>query len=202
MNPTPTLTLNIRDKFLILGLGNPGKKYAKNRHNLGFRIIDRLAKDTDFRRTSKALVAKIKIAGKEVLLAKPLTYVNLSGEATLSLLTRYRLKKESLLVVCDDLSLPFGTTRLKNQGSSGGHNGLQSIIEAIGSGFARLRIGIGNPDTSADWSDYVLSNFSPEEEANLPEVLDKAVEEIVRYLKIPPTSPPPQGGRIKGEGNH
>ncbi|MFH0795534.1 MAG: aminoacyl-tRNA hydrolase [Candidatus Omnitrophota bacterium] len=166
-----------------MGLGNPGKKYEKNRHNSGFRIIDRLAKDTDFRRTSKALAAKTKIAGKEVLLAKPLTYVNRSGEAALSLLTRYRLKKESLLVVCDDFSLPFGTIRLRIQGSSGGHNGLQSIIETIGSGFARLRIGIGNPTTSADWSNYVLSNFSPEEEKNLPEILDNAVEEIVSYLK-------------------
>ena len=177
---------------LVVGLGNPGAGYQKNRHNLGFRVIDELARRDEspslsdavsFRKTGKAFVAKVKIADSDLILIKPRTYVNRSGEAVLSLLTRNRIPRENILLVCDDLSLPLGTSRLRFKGSSGGHNGLQSVIEAIGNEFARLRLGIGTPGSSAEWADYVLKDFTPAEEEKLPEIIDKAVEEIIKFIK-------------------
>jgi len=174
--------------YLVVGLGNPGAGYRKNRHNLGFRVMDELARrdenlslpgEASFRRTGKAFVAKVRVANRNLLLAKPRTYVNRSGEAVLSLLTRHRIPKENILLVCDDLSLPLGNSRLRFKGSSGGHNGLQSVIETIGSGFARLRLGIGSPESSAEWADYVLQDFTPEEEEKLPEIIDKAIRNII-----------------------
>jgi len=183
--------------YLVVGLGNPGAGYQKNRHNLGFRVIDELARqsirpcrlDSDenpslsnavsFRKTGKAFVAKVKIANYNLILTKPRTYVNRSGEAVLSLLTSNRIPKENILIVCDDLSLPLGNSRLRFKGSSGGHNGLQSVIEVIGSEFARLRLGIGTPGSSSEWADYVLKDFILEEEKKLPEIIDKAVQEII-----------------------
>ena len=174
--------------YIVVGLGNPGAGYQKNRHNLGFRVVDELARRDEspslsgaasFRKTSKAFVAKVNIASHNLILVKPRTYVNRSGEAVLSLLTRNRIPKENILIVCDDLSLPLGNARLRFKGSSGGHNGLQSVIETIGSEFARLRLGIGTPGSSAEWADYVLKDFTLEEEEKLPEIIDKAVEEIM-----------------------
>ena len=178
--------------YLVVGLGNPGAGYRKNRHNLGFRVIDKLISHDEnpslsgaapFRKSSKAFAAKVRIANRNLVLAKPRTYVNRSGEAVLSLLTRDRIPKENILIVCDDLSLPLGKSRLRFKGSSGGHNGLQSVIEAIGNGFTRLRLGIGTPESSAEWADYVLQNFNPEEEEKLPEIIDKAVQEIIDFIK-------------------
>ena len=177
--------------YLVVGLGNPGTGYRKNRHNLGFRVIDQLAcRDENhslagpplFRRTAKAFVAKVRIAGHNLILAKPRTYVNRSGEAVLSLLTRARTPKENILLVCDDLALALGTLRMRFKGSSGGHNGLQSVVEAIGSDFARLRLGIGTPGSSAEWADYVLKDFTAEEEEKLPEIIEKAVGEIINFI--------------------
>ncbi len=178
--------------YLVVGLGNPGAGYQKNRHNLGFRVIDELASRDEnpslsgatlFRKSSKAFAAKVSIANRNLILVKPRTYVNRSGEAVLSLLTRGRIPRENILIVCDDLSLPLGKSRLRFKGSSGGHNGLQSVVETIGSGFARLRLGIGNPESSAEWADYVLKDFNPEEEEKLPEIIDKAIEEIINFIK-------------------
>ncbi|MCX5642898.1 MAG: aminoacyl-tRNA hydrolase [Candidatus Omnitrophica bacterium] len=181
--------------YLVVGIGNPGANYQKNRHNLGFRVVDELAcrsignenrsgPDTvSFRKTSKAFVAKVSIASHNLILTKPRTYVNRSGEAVLSLLTSNRIPKENILVICDDFSLPLGTLRLRFKGSSGGHNGLQSVIETVGNEFARLRLGIGTPGSSAEWADYVLKDFTPEEEAKLPEIIDKAVKEIIEFIK-------------------
>ncbi|MFH2069369.1 MAG: aminoacyl-tRNA hydrolase [Candidatus Omnitrophota bacterium] len=178
--------------YLVVGLGNPGAGYQKNRHNLGFRVIDKLARRDEnlslpgaasFRRTGKAFVAKAKIANRNLILTKPRTYVNRSGEAVLSLLTRNRIPKENILIVCDDLSLPLGKSRLRFKGRSGGHNGLQSVIEAIGNEFARLRLGIGTPGSSAEWADYVLKDFTLEEEEKLPKIIDEAVAEIIKFTK-------------------
>ena len=168
--------------FLLVGLGNPGKEYELTRHNLGFRVIDRLSSGP-FRKSRKSRLARDEVGGRPAILAKPTTYVNLSGEAVLGLLTFYRLSKSNLLVICDDISLPFGKIRFKEKGSSGGHNGLQSIIEAIGPEFPRIRIGIGAPPTSADWADYVLTRFRPEEEKQLPEIIERAAQEVSNYLK-------------------
>jgi len=182
--------------YVVVGLGNPGAGYQKNRHNLGFRVMDELTRRSarpafggnenpslsgaaSFRRTGKSFVAKVNIANHNLILVKPRTYVNRSGEAVLSLLTRNRIPKENILIVCDDLSLPLGTSRLRFKGSSGGHNGLQSIVEAIGIEFARLRLGIGTPGSSSEWADYVLKDFTPAEEEKLPEIIDQAVKEII-----------------------
>jgi len=175
--------------YLVVGLGNPGAGYQKNRHNLGFRVMEELARRSEnpslsgavsFRKTGKAFVAKVKIANSDLILIKPRTYVNRSGEAVLSVLTSNRIPKENILVVCDDLSLPLGKLRLRFQGSSGGHNGLQSIAAAIGNDFARLRLGIGTPGSSSKWADYVLKDFTLEEEEKLPEIIDRAVQEIIK----------------------
>ena len=174
-------------KVLIVGLGNPGTAYQKTRHNLGFKVIEALAgcdgRKVLFRRGVRAFLTEKEIGGNRVILAKPRTYVNRSGEAVLSLLSRYRLGKDTLLVICDDLSLPLGALRLRLKGSSGGHNGLQSISDTIGEDFARLRLGIGSPESSAEWADYVLEKFTPEEEKKLPEIIEKAVGEVLNFLK-------------------
>ncbi len=172
-------------RLLIIGLGNPEARYISTRHNLGFRVLDRLAEKTGtagFRKKDNALVGRAGLAGVELLLAKPTTYVNNSGTAVLSLLGREGLDPGRLLVVCDDLSLSFGLLRLRDQGSSGGHNGLQSIIDRIGPDFARLRIGIGPAPEGIDWADFVLSPFNPEEEAKLPEIIEESLEKIYSFI--------------------
>ncbi len=178
--------------FLLVGLGNPGEKYNKTRHNLGFRVIDHLASAVSkdgtgsYKRVHRSLVDRVEIAEQEILLAKPLTYVNRSGSAVLSIITRHRIPRERILVVCDDISLALGAMRLRRKGSAGGHKGLQSIIDAIGSEFTRLRIGVGPAPVPAGWSDYVLDRFSAEEEAALPEIVAEAVREITRFINEHP----------------
>lgn len=172
-------------RLLIIGLGNPGARYLPTRHNLGFRVLDRLAEKTGaagFREKENALVCRAGLPGIELLLAKPTTYVNNSGAAVLALLVREGLDPGRLLVVCDDLSIPFGEFRLRGQGSSGGHNGLQSIIDRIGPDFARLRIGIGPAPEGVDWADFVLSPFSPEEESGLPDIIEEAMARITSFV--------------------
>ena len=134
---------------LIVGLGNPGREYAHSRHNVGFWCLNRLARRHGIAFSSRGRLAAVgegRLAGRPVILAKPRTFVNLSGRAVSHLLQRYRLSPQQLLVVCDDLDLPLGRVRLRASGSHGGHRGMRSIIEAIGSqDFPRIRIGIGRP---------------------------------------------------------
>lgn len=168
--------------FLVVGLGNPGVRYQKTRHNLGFYIVEYLADSAPFRKKNQAWVVEKEIVAKKVLLAKPRTFINLSGTAVLGLLTAFQIPPERLLVVCDDLALNFGQLRLRREGSAGGHNGLQSIIDAIGPRFARLRVGIGKPASAAEWTDYVLSPFTSEETEQLPKIARAAAELIEKYL--------------------
>ena len=166
---------------LVVGLGNPGREYARSRHNVGFMAVDDLARRFSLRfghRWSQAHVALGRIDAVEVALAKPQTYMNLSGESVRGLLRRLRLGPGDLLVVYDDLDLPFGRLRLRERGSSGGHRGVQSIADRLGTdAFARLRIGIGRPEP---WEavDYVLAEFSAEERQQLRDVLDRAATAI------------------------
>lgn len=178
MNPArPTATPK-----LVVGLGNPGREYRRNRHNAGAMVVDRLARSlgkTFQRKVGQALVMEAGRNGREVILAKPTVYMNESGRSVASLLRSVRLDVEDLLVVCDDLDLPLGRIRLRPEGGSAGHRGLDSIIAAIGSrSFARLRVGIGRPPGSTDPVDYVLEDFLEEELPILDEVLERAATTV------------------------
>jgi PTH1 family peptidyl-tRNA hydrolase len=166
--------------WLVVGLGNPEKKYAKNRHNVGFMCVDLLA--SDWREKWKGFYAK---AG-DVTFLKPMTFMNLSGESVQPAAAFSKTAPSEILVVHDELDLPFGDVRLKVGGGHAGHNGLRSIIECLGSpDFVRLRIGIGRPPPGfrGEVADYVLSNFDPVESAELPDVLDRGAAAIRRVLK-------------------
>jgi len=172
---------------LIVGLGNPGPRYANNRHNVGFQCLDRLAQAHGLafqRRENKALLARGKIAGVEVLLAKPQTYVNLSGQAVERLARSYQVPLEDILVIYDDMDLPLGKIRLRPRGGAGGHKGVRSIIEHLGSrDFPRLRVGIGRPPGRMDPVDYVLGDFTPEERPVIEEAYERAIAAVECWLR-------------------
>ncbi len=164
---------------LIVGLGNPGSTYTNSRHNIGFLVVKSLSRIYKIPlkkdRSASALSAKIRIAGGNVMLAMPLTFMNLSGNAVSSLLKKNRIGLEDLLVVCDDLDLEFGRIKLKPRGSSGGHLGINSVIDCIGSeDFARLRAGIGRPAKNIDAADYVLSPFTKRQKQELAGIIEDA----------------------------
>lgn len=166
---------------LIVGLGNPGQAYAAHRHNMGFQCLDEFARRhriAFIRRLRYALVGEGEVAGVAVTLAKPRTYMNLSGQAVASLLARRRLPRSDLIVIYDDLDLPLGQIRLRPRGGAGGHRGMQSIIQALGNQeFARIRVGIGRPP-EGDVMAYVLSNFSAAERPLAEEVRQRVAEAL------------------------
>jgi len=171
---------------LIVGLGNPGRRYQGTRHNIGARVIDTLARrhHVALREEGWADVGALTLDGARVLLARPQTYVNVSGTAVADLRRRHRLPLENLLVAFDDLDLPVGQIRLRAKGGHGGHNGMRSIIEALGSEeFARLRVGIGRPPEGVDPADYVLSRFSKEEQARLDEAVERAADAVEAFVR-------------------
>jgi PTH1 family peptidyl-tRNA hydrolase len=174
-------------KYLIVGLGNPGRDYAHNRHNVGFMAVDRLAKahSTAFtRRQSKALVTSIRVGEASVVLAKPQTYMNLSGESVASLVKFYDAPLDQLLVCFDDLDLPVGAIRLRAEGGSAGQNGMKSIIQHLGTQhFPRLRLGIGRPPGRMDPAAYVLQDFKDFDAEVMDMTLDKAVQAIETFVK-------------------
>jgi PTH1 family peptidyl-tRNA hydrolase len=166
--------------YLIFGLGNPGNRYRLTRHNIGFMVLEKFAAGLkiDLKQKSfNALWGKGKIAGKNVLLAMPQTYMNLSGNAVRELLAFFKADINNLIVVHDDLDLPFGTIRLKTGGGNAGHKGLESIVENLGSSdFMRVRIGIGKPADKARIESYVLERFESQEEANLAPIIQAAAD--------------------------
>jgi PTH1 family peptidyl-tRNA hydrolase len=170
---------------LIVGLGNPGRKYARNRHNAGFLAIDRLARRHGLsfaRRKGKAKIAEGKIAGQRVILAKPQTYMNLSGESVAALVRFFKIPACRALAVYDDLDLPLARLRLRPEGGSGGHKGLKSVTERLGTqAFPRLRIGIGRP-VHGDPMDFVLQDFTVDEWIDMDAALDCAVKAIEHWL--------------------
>jgi PTH1 family peptidyl-tRNA hydrolase len=163
---------------LVIGLGNPGRKYAGTRHNVGFDVLDLLAERHRLEWESApadALIAKWRAAS--VLLAKPLTFMNLSGGATGELLRFFKIDVLDLLVVVDDVNLDLGRLRARPSGSAGGHNGLKSIIAALGTEeFARLRVGVGRGDARRDLADHVLSTFDPDERTDVAEAVGRAAD--------------------------
>jgi PTH1 family peptidyl-tRNA hydrolase len=173
---------------LVVGLGNPGRAYRWTRHNMGFWLIDRLAKERGIelsRRAFLSLYGRGKIEKEEVILAKPLTYMNLSGEAVGRLLRFFKVPPENLVVLQDDLDLPLGKIRIRLRGGHGGHQGVKSITEALGDdGFVRLKVGIGRPsDRRQDPADYVLEPLSGEEKEDFKAAVDgglKALEALLR----------------------
>ena len=175
------------DKLLIVGLGNPGKRYAHTRHNVGFMVVDDLAaRQGEAFRAGRGdyLLCRLKLAGCELFLQKPLTYMNLSGAAVQHALQYFKFATNELLIVCDDINLPFGRLRLRGHGSDGGHNGLSSVIATVGSEqVARLRIGVGNDFTNGAEADYVLSTFAAEEREELKNIIERAVDTVLFFAE-------------------
>ncbi len=173
---------------LIVGLGNPGKEYLFSRHNMGFMVVDRLADDLGIRVTRSqfdAVTGDGSMSGHRILLAKPQTYMNLSGRAVSGLLNFYKLEMDNLIVIHDDLDLPFETVRIKKGGGHGGNKGVMSIINQLGSpDFVRVRMGIGKPARKEMTDDHVLGRFFPEEMKVLPAILVRAADAVEAILKV------------------
>ena len=174
---------NIEEMKLVIGLGNPGPQYEHTRHNVGFRVVDKLAKKLGWRwneQRSRAMLASGMLGNEKVVLAKPLTYMNLSGQSVGELVRWYKISPEDILVVYDELDLPLGTIRLRPKGSAGGHNGIESIIAHLHTNeFPRLRVGIGRPaNNRIDGASYVLGTPPLDERILLDTAEDRAVEAI------------------------
>ena len=172
------------DKYLIVGLGNPGREYAETRHNIGYMVLDAFAKASNivFDDRRYGYVAETSLKGRKLYLLKPTTYMNLSGNAVRYWLNKENIDESRMLVVVDDISLPLGALRLKANGSAGTHNGLGHIQQLIGQQYARLRVGIGNDFPRGSQVDYVLGCFSDEERKILQPGIDTAVDIIKSFV--------------------
>ena len=175
--------------WLVVGLGNPGKQYQMTRHNIGFLVIDYWIKslaghDPDYREEHKAFTKKMKLEGQEILVAKPQTFMNKSGESVQSLMNFYKITKENILVVHDDIDQPYGSLRFHKNRGHGGQNGVRNISELLGSqDYSRLKMGVGRPlHVDFDIGDYVLSLFPKEDAAHLPTILEKACNGIECFI--------------------
>jgi PTH1 family peptidyl-tRNA hydrolase len=172
--------------WLVLGLGNPGGQYAHTRHNVGFLVADRLAERdgvTCERKQLGALVERVRVDGEDAVVAKPMQFMNESGQAGASLRGYYKLTNSDIVVVHDDLELPFGEVALKQGGGHGGHNGLRDLQRRLGGNdFHRVRVGIGRPPQGWDVADYVLANFTADEQSMLDAIVDEAVDGVCRIL--------------------
>jgi len=173
------------ERFLIVGLGNPGRKYEKNRHNVGFMAVDQLAAQHGIalgKVQNKALTGNGRIAGQPVILAKPQTYMNDSGSAVGPLANYYKVPPANVLVIYDELDLPLGTVRLREKGGAGGHNGMKSIINHLGNDFPRLRLGIGRPPGQMPPAAYVLQDFGQADWPLVTDILDEAVRAVYTFV--------------------
>jgi PTH1 family peptidyl-tRNA hydrolase len=179
-----------RDVTLIVGLGNPGDKYARNRHNIGFMCVDHLTRSNGIRLNKKEGQARTgsgEVSGKQVILAQPQTFVNRSGLAVSQLVRKYQVTRNRLVVIHDDLDLPSGKIRIRQGGSSAGHRGVMSIADSLGgSDFIRIRVGIGRPDVTEDKDaevvDYVLGDLTPDEEKTFAEVIPRVSDAVQSLL--------------------
>lgn len=174
-------------KYLIAGLGNIGEKYKNTRHNIGFDVLDTIAKKEEltFLHERHAFKTEYKFKGRSFVLIKPTTYVNLSGKAISYWLQKEKIPMTNLFIIVDDLALPFGTIRIKNKGSSAGHNGIENIIQTLGhSNFNRLRFGIGNEFSRGNQVDYVLGQWTNDQQKQLPERIDKMIESVKSFGTI------------------
>jgi peptidyl-tRNA hydrolase, PTH1 family len=178
--------MTLESTYLLIGLGNPGREYRDNRHNFGFMLIDRLIVRLNARGMkvhSKAIITTATYQDRKLILAKPQTYMNLSGQSIQGLVNFYKLPFENVLVAFDDLDLPFGTIRLRPGGGAGGQKGFASAIEKLGTkDIARLRLGIGRPPGRVDPAAYVLQDFSREEKKTLSEIVDRAADATLTFV--------------------
>lgn len=178
--------------YLIAGLGNPGKQYFATRHNIGFSAIDYISEkhNIDVSKIKfKGLIGEGKIGSERILLLKPSTFMNLSGESVGEAASFYKIPPENVIIIHDDISLPIGTLRIREKGSAGGHNGLKSIIAHLNSDkFPRMKIGVGAPDPEKDLADYVLGKISKSEQETLFKVLERVCNALEEYIKVSPIS--------------
>lgn len=171
-------------KYLIVGLGNIGIEYQNTRHNIGFKVLDAFAEASNITFSTQRYgdIAQVRVKNKILILLKPSTYMNLSGEAVRYWMNKENIPLENVLVVVDDIALPFGAIRIKGKGSDGGHNGLKNIANMIGTqSYARLRFGVGNDFPKGAQIDYVLGNFTEEQAKTMPERLNVAVDAIKAF---------------------
>jgi len=183
-NKETETTEELMKKFLIVGLGNIGSTYDETRHNIGFKVLDELAskEEVKFEPQKLGSVTKFRFKGRTFILLKPSTFMNLSGKSVKYWLTKEKILPENLMVICDDLNLPFGSIRLKAKGSDGGHNGLKDIIAVLQtSKYARFRFGVGSEFSKGRQSDYVLGKWNEEEQKLLPERIEKSIELIKSF---------------------
>ncbi len=178
-------------KYVVVGLGNPGPEYFATRHNVGFRVVDKVlellgGENAAFQPARYAEIAEVKHKGKKILLVKPQTYMNLSGKAVAYYLNEWKIERSALLVVTDDLALRFGAVRLRKQGSDGGHNGLADVQNALGTTeYPRMRVGVGNDFPKGRQAEYVLSPFTEEEARALPEILTHCANAVRAFTLEP-----------------
>lgn len=174
-------------KYLIVGLGNPGIQYENTRHNIGFRVLDRLVSlsNNSFLNERYADICEISFKGRTLFLLKPNTFMNLSGKAVRYWLQKLKIKQENLLVITDDIALPFGVLRLRKKGSDGGHNGLKNIHDILGNvNYCRLRFGVGSDFVRGHQADYVLSDFSNSEYQHICQRIETAIKMIQSFATI------------------
>lgn len=174
-------------KYLIVGLGNIGPEYADTRHNIGFMVLDYLAKkfDAKFETGRHSFVAEIKTKGRTFVLVKPTTYMNLSGKAVSHWLNTLKLPTEQMMVITDDIAIPFGKIRIRMKGSAGGHNGLKHIEQTLGhNNYPRLRFGVGDSFHKGKQVDYVLSKFSDDEQIDLQTLIEKSADSVISFGTI------------------
>lgn len=174
-------------KYLIVGLGNPGAKYAETRHNIGFKVVEAVAKElgSEFKSEKLADVAEVKFKGRTLVLVKPTTFMNLSGKAVNYWLQQHKIPRENMMVITDDLALPFGKLRMKGQGSDGGHNGLKDIQATLNTtDYARLRFGVGADFSKGKQVDYVLGEWNRDELFIIEERIRTATEFVKGFATI------------------
>ena len=174
--------------YLVVGLGNPGLKYCNTRHNIGFDVLFALASrhsvDAPSRKRSNSTISDVRIVNNNCILALPQQFMNRSGQPVASLMAYYKIPLENVIVVHDDLDIPFGTVRLKKQGGHGGHNGLRDIIQHVGKDFSRVRVGVSRPPSGWDTAKYVLGKWTSTETEQLTSVKDEACDAIERILNV------------------
>jgi PTH1 family peptidyl-tRNA hydrolase len=170
---------------VVVGLGNPGREYTRTRHNVGFMVVERIKSQLAFtveRKRFRSNLIEGHLDGEKIVLVEPQTFMNLSGQAVREVLNWYKVAKNDLLIVYDDIDLPFGSLRLRADGSAGGHNGMRSVIDYVGTDkVARLKVGVGRPRSTT--IGHVLSRFNEEEESELPTILDRSADAVRAWIK-------------------
>ena len=175
------------ESYLVVGLGNIGPEYAHTRHNMGFMVLDAWSQASNAVFTTQRYgdVASLSVKGRNIYLLKPSTYMNLSGNAVRYWLQKLPVTEERLIVICDDINLPFGTLRMRKNGSDGGHNGLKNIAETIGTtGYARIRMGVGHDFSQGAQVDYVLGTLSEEEQQQMPQLCKSVIQGVIDWIFV------------------